>query len=383
MQRCMELEAALQERAALAAGLRRELRPPRARATFQTRTNPSYESSRPGCSSLRPDASVTPASPSGGERGRTGGDPRCAGAAQGAAREAACPSCAALPASADGCREAPAHAGVRGSRPNLTRAAAGPCTALGSCLGSRGQQSARAGAPSAAHVAAAVHSKRREVTGFERRRAGAEPESTASKPPMRRLQERRAPGSRKRSLPNAAAQAAGACKGGPAFLEYSGPVLEGADRTRPSRPGPHIAAHAQHARRMPPPQHIDSGLAEACSCACSTSASGDHAPSGSVRACLQGAVQALADKGEQQYERMPRSSSHACGSLQGSWQAGSRAGGCRIPAGAGDLLAAVAAAAAAVSGETWDLRTVTSGSGPGGACMRAGPSCAWLLGTPS
>ena len=354
----MELEAALQERAALVARLRRELRPPRPRAAFLTRDNPSYESSRPGRSSPCCDASAPSGSPSCAESGRTGGAGHGSSAARLAAhKEVASPSRAALPASAPSCAESPAVAGMRRSRPLPAHATAAPCmTASRSSPGGCSQQSVRAGALSTARVASAGPAKRKAAAGHEQQRTRAEPESTASEHCLGRLLEPRAPGSRKRSQPEIAGQTTA-----PESLGRCNPISEGADHSQSGRPGLGNAAHtahAQHARRMPPLQRNGSAPAEACSCACSTSEPGDSAP-GSVRACLQRAVHALADEGEQLYARSSHSFSQACGSMQGS----ELASGCYMPTGAVDVLAAVAGAAAVVCQETWELRSVTSGGG--------------------
>ena len=352
IQRCMELEAALRERVALVARLRRELRPPRAHAAFLTRDNPSYESSRPGRSKPHSDASAPPGSLSGAESGRTGSAGHCSNAARTAAHKDASPNRTAVPASAHSCAERPAYAGLRGSRPLPACAMAAPSTtASGVSLGSRSKHSAHAGALSAVRVAAAVPAKRKAAAGPELRRAGAEPVSAASEQCLRRLLEPRAPGSRKRSQPEAAGLAAAL-----ESLERSHPVSEGAGRVQMGRPGPGSTPHAQHARRMPPLQRNGSEAAEACSCACSTSEPGDSAP-GSVRACLQRAVHALADEGEQLYARSPHLSSQACGSMNGS----EPASGCLLHTDAVDMLAAVAGAAAVVCEETWELRSITSG----------------------
>ena len=363
MQRCMELEAALQERAALVARLRRELRPPRARAAFLTRDNPSYESSRPERSSPRSDISAPPASLIGADSGRTSGTEPCSTAARLAAHKDAPPTCTALPASAHSSAERPAHAGVRRRRPLPAHAAAAPCTtASRSSLGGRSQQSAHAGALSTARIAAAGPPRRKAATGPEHWRVCAEAESTASEHCMRHVLEPHAPGSRKRSQPEAAGLAAAleSGKGERAPPGCCNPVSEGAGRVQMGRPGLGNAAHAQHARRMPPLQRNGSEPVEACSCACSTSEPGDSAP-GSLRACLQRAVHALADEGEHFYARSPHLPSQACGSMQGSELAGSR--GCHMPAGPVDVSAAVAGAAAVVCKETWELRSVTSGGG--------------------
>lgn len=363
VQRCMELEAALQERAALVARLRRELRPPRAPAAFLTRNNPSYESSRPERSSPCTDASAPPASLRGAESERTGGAGHCLSAVRTAAhREVASPSRTALPAPAYSCAERPAHARVRGSRPLPAHATAAPSTtASGLSLGSPSQQSAHAGALSTARVAATGPAKRKAATGPEQwLLAGAEPVSAALEHCLRRLLVPRAAGSRKHSQPEAAGPAAAPefGEGERAPLGCCNPVTEGAGHVRTGRTGLGNAAHAQHARRMPPLQRNGSEPAEACSCACSTSEPGDSAP-GSVRACLQRAVHALADEGEQLYARSPHLSSQACGSMQGS----ELASGCHMPAAPVDMLAAVAGAAAIGFEETWELRSVTSGGG--------------------
>ena len=353
VQRCMELEAAVQERTALVARLRRELQPPRARAAFLTRLNPSFESGSPDRSSPRSHARATPAGLSGAELWPSAGAGQCADAPAMAACKAVSPSCSSLHASADGCEDCPARTGTRGSRLSSARAAAGPGTASGSSPGSHSQQSTHRSVPSAVHAADAGHFKRRLVAGTELRCAEAEPESTASERSMRRLQERHAPGSRKRSQPDAAGAGSSTCD--PASLERTELVLEGAGRMHPGRSGPYVAAHAQHARLVPSLQDNGSDLAEVCSCACSTSESGDHAP-GSLRACLQQAVQVLADEQEQPCVWTPHLASQACEGMQGGRQPESRAGGCRVPAGAIDVLAAVAGAAAAVSDEAWKRR---------------------------